>query len=87
MKVPIIVNTKNYGILKVEIQFYENPQIENGINMSIEKYDVFTGLFVDTFKESDMKINDIKDITTKLDNFYEILQKDKITADNEIWTI
>ncbi len=86
MKVPININSKNYGKLTLELQFYENPQIENGISISIEKNGRFTGLLADTFKESDMKIQNIKDLETKLNKNYEIVTKQNITQDNEIWT-
>ena len=36
----------------------------------MEKHGKITGLLADTFKESDMKINNIYDLTTKLSNIY-----------------
>lgn len=74
---------KNNGLIEVEIEFYKQPQIENGINIKIEKnIKSLSGLLINNYNQQSLKLNNIKCIETKKG----ILEtKKKIYNQNEKW--
>jgi len=86
-KIPIILQNKQHGAVKIELEFFDIPQIENGFNIEVSRRsnnDI--GLLVDTYREKDMKLSHIKDLSTKQHKKYKIVKKKEVKGRNEYWT-
>jgi hypothetical protein len=86
-KIPVMLRNKHHGNIRFTIELYENPQIDSGLSIQVEKYklDNITGLLVDTYKESDMKVNSLDDIVSLRNNTYERENKKHIIEKHETW--
>jgi hypothetical protein len=86
-KIPIMIKNKSHGYVRLTIELYENPQIDSGLSIQVEKYKMneITGLLVDTFKEKDMKVETLDNIESLRHNSYETEEKKHIIEKHETW--
>lgn len=75
---------KEHGNIRLEFDFYNIAQIENGFSINLEKQDNIKGLFENTYYEKDMKVVNLYDLKRKEQN-YNIEKKPKIIDKREKW--
>lgn len=86
-KIPITITNKHHGTILFTVELYDNPQIDSGLSISVEKYKLnnITGLLADTYKENDMKLSSLDDLITLKHNNYSIEDKKHIIEKHEAW--
>jgi hypothetical protein len=86
-KVPILIKNNKHGMILFTIELHDNPQIDSGLSIQIEKYKLseITGLLVDTFIEKDMKLDRIDCINTLRGKTYKTEEKKHIIEKHETW--
>lgn len=87
IKTPIIITNSKHGKIKLEVELYENPQIDSGLSISVQRYSLsdVTGLMVDTYKEMDMKVSKLNDLRTLRNKEHKREHKRNIIEKHEAW--
>tara|TARA_B110000858_G_scaffold44296_1_gene50679 strand:- start:850 stop:2556 length:1707 start_codon:yes stop_codon:yes gene_type:complete len=83
-------NVKNYGRVALDVLFFPNPHIENGIKIRVGDLKNATGMLIDNYKPKLMKLPSISTLKydklhRRLNNTENVFQKKAIKGKNEKW--
>lgn len=73
-----------HGNIRITIDFYDIPQIENGFSMNIENNENMKGLMAYPYYEKDMRIKNLFDLEHK-NKTYKLEKKQNIVDKREKW--
>jgi len=81
---------KNYGRVAIDVLFFPNPHIENGIRIRAGSLKNATGMLVDNYKPKLMRLPSVstlkyEKIQRRLNNTENVFQKKAIKGKNEKW--
>jgi len=83
-------NVKNYGRVALDVLFFPNPHIENGIKIRVGNLKNATGMLMDNYKPKLMKLPSVSTLKydklrKRLANTENLFQKKAIKGKNEKW--
>ena len=83
-------NVKNYGRVALDVLFFPNPHMENGIKIRVGDLKNATGMLIDNYKPKLMKLPSISTLKydklhRRLNNTENVFQKKAIKGKNEKW--
>jgi len=83
-------NVKNYGRVSLDVLFFPNPHIENGIKIRVGNLKNATGMLIDNYKPKLMKLPSVttlkyEKLHRRLANTENLFQKKAIKGKNEKW--
>jgi alpha-tubulin suppressor-like RCC1 family protein len=88
LKKPIIIKNKYHKNIILCLEYFDIPQIENSFNVFVERipcYKEHIGLLVDNFKQKNMKVISLTDISTKMNKNKKYEKVKSVKGKYEYW--